>query len=240
MPMNREPATVGIVAGSGIELRDLLDEITSESLFSEFPQVAPIGVSGHSGRFVRGIAGKCPVIVQCGRLHFYEGFDYSTVARTVDVMAGFGAKTMVFTNAAGGLRPEMQPGDLLAVDAVRPFVRYKGWPDAPDKMSPDFVLPGCTHQGAYFWVHGPSYETRAEIAALRSLGAAAIGMSTAPELYRCRELGLRAAIISCITNNCCCPQHLTHEHVVETARRASARIVQLIRNALPSLASKNT
>ncbi len=234
--MSRDPSPFGIVAGSGIDLAALLDEESARVPFSEIPGLIPSGVPGHSGQYLHGRCGGIPIVVQSGRLHFYEGQDYGGVTRTVDVMAGFGVKAIVFTNAAGGLRPEMSAGDLLAVDSIRPFVPYRGWPEQAELPSPDFTIPGCDHTGTYVWVHGPSYETRAEIAALQHLQGSAVGMSTAPEASRCRELGIQTGAISCITNNCCQPQHLTHEHVVETARRASERIVDLVRGFLPVLA----
>ncbi|MBN2310707.1 MAG: purine-nucleoside phosphorylase [Candidatus Hydrogenedentes bacterium] len=229
------PAPLGIVAGSGIDLRGLLDRVEREQAFHEVAGLVSSAVPGHAGRFLHGVCGGHPVVLQCGRLHVYEGLAVGEVVRTVDVLASSGVRTILFTNAAGGLLPEMEPGELLAVERVRPMP-YRGWPEAPESIEPDIEVPRCDHRGAYMWVHGPSYETRAEIAALQRLGGAAVGMSTAPELCRCRELGLRAAAVSCITNNCCQPQVLTHAHVVETACRASRRIAALIRAALGSLA----
>ena len=84
------------------------------------------------------------------------------------------------------------------------------------------------------WVHGPCYETPAEIAALRRMSVCAVGMSAGPELARCRELGIPAAVVSCITNNCCERSTLTHDHVVQTARSASSALVALIRDGVQS------
>jgi purine-nucleoside phosphorylase len=234
--MNSSPA-VAFVAGSGLDLTGLFDQITEEIPFEDVPGLSGSTVPGHSGRFRMGTVGEQPVIVQCGRRHFYEGCDYGAVTASVDALADFGARYIVFTNAAGGLRPEMVPGDLMAVESVA--VRsYAGWPDAPESIMPSMVLPGCAHQGAYVWVHGPSYETRAEIRAFQTLGGAAVGMSTAPELVRSTELGLKTAAISCITNNCCRPSLLTHEHVVDTARQASADLTGLLREAIPTILAR--
>lgn len=226
--------SVGIVGGTGIALEGILDHVDRELPFEDVPGLPRAGVAGHVGRFVFGKSGGYPVVVQSGRLHVYEGLSPAEAAQTVDALASFGVGTVLFTNAAGGLRPEMRPGDLLAVNAVRPLP-FRQWHDVPKIIQPVVVVPGCEHEGTYVWVHGPSYETRSEIRALRELGGDAVGMSTAPELARCHELGIRAGVISCITNNCCTSQELTHEHVVETARQASQKIIRLIRDALARL-----
>jgi purine-nucleoside phosphorylase len=196
------------------------------------------GVEGHAGRFVLGHCAGTRVIVQCGRLHLYEGLAYDSVVQTVDALHALGARTAIFTNAAGGLEPQMRPGDLMAANAVRLW-RYRGWPDAPECLIPDFQLAGCDVRGAYHWVHGPCYETRAEISALRASRSSAVGMSTAPEMHRAQRLGMRSAAISCITNNCCTPQHLTHAHVLRTAAAASARLCTLLRRHIQGIADAN-
>lgn len=227
---------VGIVAGSGIALDALLDERFEEHGFSDIPELKSTGVGGHSGKFVRGRCGRVEVVLQTGRLHFYEGLEYAAVTRTVDAMRSFGVATVVFTNAAGGLDERMTPGDLMSATDLRLWP-FGDWNARPERVVPDFVVEGAQFRGRYLWMHGPCYETRAEIAALRSLGGDAVGMSTAPEMVRCHELGMRAGAVSCITNNCCVPEVLTHAHVVETAHRASAELVALIREALPGLAA---
>ena len=221
---------IGIVSGSGIDLRGLLDEAWSEQHFAERDNLAKGSVEGHACKFVRGKCANREVLLQCGRLHAYEGLDCAAVARPVDVLHAQGVRTVVLTNAVGGLRPEMAPGDLVAADAIKP------WPllrfPLPESIAPDFVVPGCDFVGPYMWMPGPAYETRAEIAMLGRLGGAVVGMSAAPEVLRCQELGMRAAVISCVTNSCCRPQILTHEHVIETAQRASGKLVGLLRAAV--------
>jgi purine nucleoside phosphorylase len=141
-----------------------------------------------------------------------------------------GVWCVVFTHAAGSLLPELRPGHLVAADTVHIWL-YARW-DLPEAVETDFLVPGCDYTGACYWMHGPCYETRAEIAALRRLGAAAVGMSIAPELVRCRELGMRAGVISCVTNQCGSAAKLTHDHVLETARAASDRLCAILRNWL--------
>ncbi|MBI5091546.1 MAG: purine-nucleoside phosphorylase [Candidatus Hydrogenedentes bacterium] len=229
-----ETDPVGIVAGSGVSLGPLLEIIEWKRGFGEFAGLPPSRVAGHEGSFARGVCRGRPLILQSGRLHFYEGWSYAQVTRTVDILRELGASTILFTNAAGGLTPDTAPGDLMTVDRILTWP-CRGWPERPDELAPDIVIPGTRFRGTYIWVHGPNYETRAEIHAFQSLGAAAVGMSAAPELRRARELGIRSAVVSCITNNCCRPERLTHDHVLQTASQASARLITLIVDALPFL-----
>ena len=222
---------IGVVAGSGIQLEPLLDEIVARRPFGEFPGLEAGRVEGHGHYFVEGRCGGVDVIVQCGRLHMYEGFDYLAATRTVDVLHEMGVTTVIFTNAAGGLVLGMRPGDLVAVDRVRMW-RYHPWAATPGMLFPDFTVAGCTFTGTYQWMPGPAYETRAEIAALQSQRISAVGMSAAPELMRCQELGMKAAVIACITNCCCRREKVSHDQVVTAAAKASPGIVALIREAL--------
>jgi len=223
--------TVAVVAGSGLDLRPLLDSIDGEREFATVDGLPSARVVGHPGRFVFGQCVGVRVILQSGRLHCYEGLSFAEATAPVAALHEFGADTVLFTNAAGGLIPDMEPGDLMAADAVRLWP-YTSWKNRPESLTLDLVPSGCAWRGAYHWVHGPCYETRAEVAALRALGSGAVGMSTAPEVARAQALGMRTGAISCITNNCCTPQKLTHEHVLKTASAASARLCEVLRGAL--------
>ena len=225
---------VAIVAGSGLRLEGILDTLEGELPFEAVPGLNSPDVQGHAGAFMFGQSGGMPIVLQQGRLHFYEGLAYADVVRPVDVLAEFGVRTILFTNAAGGLRPEMRPGEILAASRISPWP-CKRWPTQPVDILLEGVMPGCDWEGTYHWVHGPSYETRAEIGALRALGHDAVGMSTAPEVARCVELGIRPLAMSCITNNCCDPHILTHEHVVLTALKASERLESIIRSSMEFL-----
>ena len=218
-------------------MRSLLDEVFAERPFRAVPGLPQSAVPGHEGAFIHGRCAGTPVVLQCGRLHAYQGLAFEDVTRPVDVMHEYGVDRILFTNAAGGLWPKMRPGDLVTAAGVRPW-RYGPF-DLPATLDVDFRVAGCDFTGDYVWMHGPCYETRAEVAALQSLGAAVVGMSAAPELLRCRQLGIRAGLVSCVTNSCCTPQILTHDHVVATAQRASARLCEVIRAALPRLTEEN-
>jgi len=217
---------VAVVAGSGIDLTGLLDDTDDPVPFRETGDGPP----GHPCVFVRGRCGLRDVIVQQGRFHAYEGFNLDRLVRPIDALYAMGVRAIVFTNAAGGLRPEMEPGQLAAATEVVawPFRRFV----LPDTIPTDFAVPGCDHAGTHAWMHGPCYETRAEIHALQCARAATVGMSAAPELARCRELGVRAAVVSCITNNCCAVAPLSHEHVLDVAAKASRRLAYVLRTWL--------
>lgn len=222
---------IGIVSGSGLDLTPLLDLTTAEFAFEDELGFDIDPLEGHARKFVRGESANREVLLQCGRLHFYEGYTFEEVTSTVDVLDAFGARTIVFTNVGGGLRPDLRPGGIVSIRELRtwPFVH---WENRPESLTPDFQIEGADATGLYYWMHGPSYETPAEIRALQLLGGDVVGMSTAPELARCKQLGIRAAVLSIVTNNCCTPQVLTHDEVVSVAQSASARLVQLLRAAI--------
>jgi purine-nucleoside phosphorylase len=223
-------AAVGtaVVAGSGLALRGLFDAEPRQVAFEEIPGLARSGVAGHRGRFLIGACGGAPLALQEGRLHLYEGRSYEETTRTVDALASWGIRRLIFTNAAGGLRPDLTPGALLAVERVGLWP-CRRWPGHPSRMRPDFLLEGLNARGSYLWVHGPSYETPAEIRAMQRLGHSAVGMSAAPELRRAQSLGLTAAVVSCVTNSCGAGGALTHEEVLRVASRASSRLTALLR-----------
>lgn len=227
---------IGVVAGSGLILHPLLTKVHRTCSFEEMGVPYAPTVRGHAGKFLMGDCGDTPVVLQCGRLHFHEGCDYDAVTAGVDAMQRSGVSAIVFTNAAGGLRPGMAPGTLMAVRRLCAFTRYARWGSGPDVLEAGFLVPGCSAEGDYMWVHGPCYETRAEIAAMQAMGAGAVGMSTFPEMHRCEVLGIRAGAVSCITNNCCASSPVAHGAVIAAAAASSAKLIEVLRKALPTLA----
>jgi purine-nucleoside phosphorylase len=189
-------------------------------------------VTGHAGTFIEGICGNVHVIIQQGRRHFYEGLSFEEVTAHVRVLASQGVDRIVFTNAAGGLKSELEPGSLMAIKHILTWP-YRGWPDRPPEIIPSRLVPECDATGTYAWVHGPSYETRAEIAELERQGACAVGMSTAPEIVAAHALGIRTAAISCITNTSFQRHPLTHDEVLRIAQRTSSKLCGLLRRVLP-------
>lgn len=229
------PSCMAVVAGTGLNLRDLFDTISWEKPFHAFGDLSSGGVPGHANTFIEGTCRSMRVIVQQGRRHFYEGLTFEDVTAPVRVLASLGVDRVVFTNAAGGLKSELEPGALMAVEHILTWP-YRGWPDRPPRIVPTWLMPGCDATGAYAWVHGPSYETRAEIAALQRQGACAVGMSTAPEMTAAHTLGMHTAALSCITNTCFQPHPLTHTGVLRAAQCASSRLCHLLRRTLPVFA----
>jgi purine-nucleoside phosphorylase len=219
---------IGIVSGSGINLTPLLDVIREERPFHRIPGLSEGRVKGHICAFVKGRCAGREVVLQCGRLHVYEGLSFGQVTRAVEVLRDFGVARVLFTNAVGGVDPALKPGDLVAATQIRawPYHPY----GLPTTLTTDFVVPACDASGAYVWMHGPCYETQAEIQALAQLNAHTVGMSTAPEVHRCKQLDLPSGIVSCVTNACGkADTPITHEHVMVTASRASERLCGMLR-----------
>ncbi len=223
---------IAVVAGSGLDLSALLDRRLWEKPFSAFDGCSAGQVAGHPGSFIAGESAGELLIVQQGRRHLYEGVRWDALTAPLRALAAMGVECVVFTNAAGGLLAELKPGSLLDVERIITWP-CRRWERQPAALVPGWRVPGCDATGVYAWMSGPSYETRAEIAALQGMGASAVGMSTAPELAAAHALGLRTAAVSCITNNCCRPQRLSHEEVLAAARASSARLCALLRHALP-------
>lgn len=216
---------IAIVAGSGVDLLPLLDRVEERLPFKKFSGLPASSVAGHAALFIRGMHAGRPLLLQCGRVHCYEGHSFADVTRTVEILAELGATRVVFTNAAGAIANGLQAGCLFSVQFVRswPYAR-RAW---PLEITPDFMIPGFDAEGVYGFMHGPCYETRAEVHALAHLGIDAVGMSLAPELSRCKEIGLPAAAVSIITN-AAGADALSHQEVLHNAAAASRRLAQCL------------
>ena len=209
-------------------------------------------VSGHKGRFVLGYVGKEPVAVMQGRVHYYEGYPMRDVVLPIRVMARLGARRLILTNAAGGIHPDFAAGALmLLTDHISSFVPSPllgpneeafglRFPDMSEVYSRKLrtvaeeeagKLGIPLKQGIYFQTTGPNYETPAEIRMFRTLGADAVGMSTACEAMTARHLGLEVCGISCITNLAAgiSKAPLSHEEVKATADRVAEDFQALLR-----------
>ncbi|MGI6368526.1 MAG: purine-nucleoside phosphorylase [Anaerolineae bacterium] len=258
---------VGLILGSG--LNGLADEIHEPASipYADIPQLVPSTVAGHSGRFVSGILSGVPVIAMQGRVHLYEGYSPAEITMPVRLMRAAGADVLIVTNAAGGLRDGMQPGDLMAITdhiflpGLAGFSPLRGpnderlgvrFPDMSPVYDPALLAllerTACEQQipltkGVYAMVAGPSYETPAEIRLLRALGADAVGMSTAPEAVVARHGGMRVLGISLITNvpgtppSEAEPQATTHQQVLQVGQSAVPRMSCLVQSFLAQLAA---
>lgn len=219
-------------------------------------------LAGHAGALVAGRWAGVEVVAMQGRFHLYEGWQPEDVALPVRALAALGANVMVLTNAAGGLRPGMRPGDLMIIaDHLNLMWRNpligqvvpgeERFPDMSDPYDARFrraaeetalELGIPVTQGVYAALLGPSYETPAEIRMLSRLGADAVGMSTVPEVLVARAMGIRCLGVSCITNLAAgiSGQPLSHDEVMETGARVRDRLAALVRGVLPRIAGLNS
>jgi purine-nucleoside phosphorylase len=242
------PPHVALVLGSGMsEVAGGLEEAQVVP-FNDVPGLAAPTVAGHQGHLSLGAWAKRRLLVFQGRLHFYEGHAWASVVKPVHLAASLGARILFLTNAAGGIQDRLTPGSLMAirdhVDWTRPYAwRHPG----PGGLGPARPSPYAErllellaraaqelnlelHQGVYAAVTGPSYETPAEIRALRACGADAVGMSTAREIQAGYDVGMECAAVSCITNRAAglSAAPLNHKEVVATAAAQSQRLAELL------------
>ncbi len=251
---------LAFVLGSGLggvtELLDAAPRI--EIAYGEIPNVPGAGVEGHAGTLVAGRARGIPTLILSGRAHPYEGWSHRQATLLLRACLSLGVKTVVLTNAAGGVNPEFEAGDVMLIHDV---INLSG--DNPlrgpnlDRFGPRFLPMADSldvslqahareaarragtelREGVYVMLAGPSYETRAELRMLRTLGADAVGMSTVPELLVARHHGARVLGFSLITNKAT-PEmegEVTHEEVLAMGPLGAARLITILRELLPEL-----
>lgn len=252
---------VALVLGSGLGgVVDLLDPQPRRSIpYRDVPHVPGAAVEGHAGELVAGTVAGSPVIVLSGRAHPYEGYSHREATLLLRAVLALGVQTVVLTNAAGGLDPDFDPGDvMLLTDHVNlagdnPLLgpnldrfgpRFPPMTDAYDPQLRSAALESAERtgvalrQGVYVMLSGPSYETRAEMRMLRGLGADAVGMSTAHEAIVARHADVRVLAFSLITNKATddVETGATHEEVIEMGRVGAGRLVTLLADLLPRIA----
>ncbi len=249
-----DPVRVGLILGSGLgHLAEAVDGIPIG--YEQLPGFPQAGVSGHSPRLTVGQIGGVRVAVLGGRAHYYERGDAAAMRLPLEVVKGLGAESLIVTNAAGSLDPAMPTGSVMAIrdhinfSGMNPLIgepseaRFVPMTDAYDAGLRAALLTAAQstgtpcHEGVYAWYSGPSFETPAEIRAIRTLGADAVGMSTVPEIILARFLGLRAAALSAITNMAAglSDESLGHEHTKRMAPLGAAKIETILRAALPGI-----
>lgn len=249
--------SIAVILGSGLGglASDVRDHVTIP--YNQIPGLPPVSVAGHAGQLVVGdIEGK-KVAVFAGRFHAYEGHPLQLTAFPVRIAHALGARTLFVSNAAGGVNPELAPGDLMVIEDhinltfASPLTgsAEPGETRFPDMTGAyDPALRAVLHTvaarlgltlraGVYAMLPGPAYETPAEVRMLGTLGADAIGMSTVPEVTVARMLGLRVAGVSCITNAAAGIQQtpLDHAEVLETTARVSAQFQTFVRAFIGAL-----
>lgn len=259
----RHRPQIGIILGSGMS--PLADAVTGADVlpYETIPNFVASTVVGHAGRLVIGHLEGCSVLVMQGRIHFYEGYTMQQVTFPVRVMRFLGIDTLIVTNAAGGLRPEFTPGDLMLISDHINLIGMAGhnplygpndpelgprFPDMSQAYDPTLRSIARTvaenaqiplHEGVYICLAGPSFETPADVRFLRLIGADAVGMSTVPEVTVARHMGLRVLGISGISNVLVSTsgthRETTHEEVLEAGRVIVPRLTTLIRGVINQL-----
>lgn len=253
---------VGVILGSGLGgFADELAKVEGATVidYADVRGFARSTVEGHAGRLVLSHIEGVGVACLQGRFHFYEGYDLTEVTFPVRVLASLGVKSLVLTNAAGGINKSFAPGTLMLIsdhinlmganplrgrNDERMGARFPDMSNLYDKDFRDAALREASamnfklEQGVYAALSGPSYETPAEIRMLRTLGADAVGMSTAPEAIIARHAGLRVLGISCITNAAAgvTDAAINHQEVMETGARVRHQFAELLRKVIPQLA----
>lgn len=243
--------THGLILGSGwSEVVDTF-EIKDTIEYGEIPGLGKAGVVGHAGKLSWAVGAGLETFIFQGRRHYYEGVGWTPIAIPIYTVKQFGASTLVLTNAAGGARDKMAPGDLMIIaDHINNFgdnpllgEHNPAWgprfPDQSHVYDPALIeilkkagqaadVPLTT--GVYLASTGPTYETPAEVRAYKAIGADAVGMSTVPESILANAAGLKVAGLSCITNLAAgiSKMDLTHEEVTDTTKQTMPRMKKVL------------
>lgn len=250
--------TVGVVLGSG--LGPFADEVEDPVAipYGEIPGWPPSTAVGHAGTLVVGTFAGVPVAVLKGRAHLYEGLPAAKVVFGIRVLGRLGVRSLVLTNAAGGMDASMEPGRLVVISdhlnlqGTSPLVGPNDdalgprFPDMSDAYDPEYrrIAREAAEQlglplgeGVYAGWLGPAFETPAEIRMLRTLGADLVGMSTVAEVLAARHMGIRCLALSCVTNAAAgvLAEPIDHERVLEVGARAAGDLVALLRAVAPLL-----
>lgn len=259
-PVLAEPRIVALL-GSGLGgVVELLDaEPRLRVGYRDLPYVPGAGVEGHAGELVAGVVGGIPVVVLSGRAHPYEGYSQREATLLLRAVIALGPRTLIVTNAAGGLNPEFEPGDVMLISdhlnlsgdnpLFGPNLDRFGprFPPMTDAYDPRLRAAATDasersgvplRQGTYVMLPGPSYETRAEMRMFRGLGADAVGMSTVHEVIVARHAGVDVLGFSLITNKATddVEEGATHAEVIEMGRIGAERLVTLLGDLVPRLA----
>ena len=249
---------IAIVLGSGLGNYAEKMEIVTEISYTEIEGFPVSTVAGHDGKFLFGYIGEKAVVMMKGRVHYYEGYEMEDVVLPIRLMKMLGAKTLILTNAAGGIDSSYVSGDLMLIeDQITSFVssplrgqnleslgtRFPDMSSIYDQELKD-IAKKIAHkqgldlkQGVYLQTQGPNYESPAEIKMYAACGAHAVGMSTACEAVAARHMGMRILGISCISNMAAgiLDQPLNHLEVQETANKIQSTFEQLISGIIEEL-----
>ncbi|WP_225029325.1 purine-nucleoside phosphorylase [Xinfangfangia pollutisoli] len=248
------PVRLGLILGSG--LGHLAQAVEGPAIpYADLPGFPHVGVSGHNPHLHVGTLEGVRVAVFGAREHYYENGNPAAMRPALEVLKALGARELILTNAAGSMRPDIAPGDLMLLSD---HINYSGLnPLIGEKTDARFVPMTEAHsprlraalqaaaaaeglplpEGVYCWYSGPSFETKAEIRMLKGLGGDAVGMSTVPEVILARFLGLEVAAISTITNMAAgmSDEQISHEHTKAMAPLGAAKLERILRHFLRGL-----
>lgn len=249
---------VGVVLGTGLGGFAEEMEIDLELNYADIPHFPHSTVEGHAGKLVVGKIGPRQVLAMKGRFHFYEGYTMQQVVYPIRVMAALGVKSLVLSNASGGMNPDFNVGDIMLIrDHINLFPtnpligqnETKLGPRFPD-MSEAYYKPYLklmkdaansidlnVHEGVYVGLSGPCFETPAEYRYLRIIGADAVGMSTVPENIAAVHMGMRVAALSVITDLGVegIVEKVSHEEVQRAASEAGPRMTKIVKSLITNI-----
>ncbi len=254
---NIEPK-IAIVLGSGLGV--LSEDIQNKTVikYQDIPNFPISTVAGHAGELIIGTLENIPIIAMNGRFHYYEGYDLKEATLPIRVFKLLGIEELILTNASGGINTDYKPGDFMIIKDHLSFfaesvLRGKNddefgvrFPDMSQTYNKERIEKlekiirkhtGVAHVGVYAYMKGPTFETPAEIRALRILGADAVGMSTVPEAVVANHCGIKISAISCITNMAAgiLDRKLSHEEVNETADKVKLTFKEIIKDYVKEL-----
>jgi purine-nucleoside phosphorylase len=257
-----KPPVCGLILGSGWSQSLTIDTPLLRLPYADIPGLGASTVVGHTGEFLLFDRHGVRIAAFLGRRHWYEGVGWGPVVLPVELLRRMGTRNLLITNASGGIRPTLAPGDLMIIRdhintvGANPLVGavVPGWgprfPDQSHLYSPALIglLRKAAHDtgaavsdGIYAFTSGPCYETPAEIRAYASMGADAVGMSTVPEATVANAAGLRTAGLSCITNMAAgiSGPHLSHDEVIEQTRKTLPVMAAIVDTFIRALSHTN-
>ena len=249
---------IAIVLGSGLGV--LSEEIENKIVipYKDIPNFPVSTVVGHAGELIIGNIGDKEVIAMNGRFHYYEGYDLKEATFPIRVFKLLGIETLILTNAAGGINTSYNAGEFMVINDHLTFFaesvlrgpnleefgeRFTDMSETYNKelskKMKDIIekVTGVAHEGVYAYMKGPTYETPAEIRALRVMGADAVGMSTAPEAVIAHHAGINTVAVSCITNMAAgvLDEKLSHDDVKNTAEKVKYTFKQIIKEFIEKI-----
>ncbi len=249
-----ESPDTAIILGTGLGI--IVDQLEVEHVvdYESIPHFPVSTVEGHEGLLISGLLGEKRVLVMQGRFHYYEGYEMQEVIFPIRVMKFLGIKTLIVSNAAGGMNPDFEIGDIMVINdhiclMPNPLLGKHDpefgarFPDMSQTYDPGLLqkvralsqeLQIPIHEGCYVGVTGPTLETPKEYQYMRIIGGDAVGMSTVPEAIAAHQMGIRIFAVSVITD-LGVPgkiQKLTHNDVIEAAEKTAPKLTELIINLI--------